>query len=413
MSIHLSSATRLVARAGLSFEPVQDPRRRQGKRHPLAGLLKLIVFAFVVGRRTLRGQEGLSEDLGPKRLGRLGLTRPVSDTRCHDVTKALSPDDFREVMYRQVGHGIAQGDIRKNDFLPHGAMAIDGKGAGGGMGEAPNDVARQSVCDAKGTKCWDVFALRAVLISAAASPCLDQIPINAKTGEATTFPMLLDRINGRFKGLVRYITSDAGLTSKSNAEKVLSSDQHFVFAVKGNQPRLHEFALQAFVEAKMVASSFERAQGQTVDRFLYVVDVSGGKVDFPGATELWCVQSVKTGKNDEVEVETRYMVVSIPPDELAPYQKLLLVRLHWHIENNSNWTADVVLGEDTRCPVKTGNGALVVSWLTMLALNILASVRANLKQKDKRPPAWKRVQDKLYQALFSEEESPDASATPV
>jgi len=412
MSIHLSSATRLVTHAGLSFESVQDPRRRQGLRHPLRGLLSLMVLGFATARRTPRAAEGLCEDLGPKRLRRIGLSRPISDTRLHNVTAQLKEDGFREELYRQVQRAMARGDIR-NDLLPYGSLSIDGKGAGSGMGTAPNAEARQSVCDAEGTACWDVFALRAVLTSSLAHPCLDQMIINGKSGEATIFPALLDAVARQFDAAFRYVGSDAGLTSVSNACKVRSLGKHYYFAVKGNQPRLHQLAVDGLEDVAHVAHSFERAQGKTVERFLSCIKMPQGDVEFPDATELWRVDCVRSASAHQADAETRYFVVSIPPGELTPEQKLLLVRRHWVIENNSNWTADVVLGEDTRCPVNSGNGTVIVSWLNLLALNLLSILRANLTRKDKQPLAWRRVQDKIYQALFSEEDRTDTTAFPA
>lgn len=360
----------------------------------------------------MRAVEGLSEDLGAKRLRSLGLSRPVSDTRLHNVTAQLTEEGLCEELFRQVERGIARGDI-KQDLLPHGAAAIDGKGAGSGMGKAPNDVARQSVCDADGSECWDIFTLRAVLVSSLARPCLTQKIIDGKTGEATAFPVLLEDVNKRFPGLVRYLTCDAGLCTASNARKVGLGNQFYVMGLKGNQPHLHQLALHGFAgEARPLATSFERAKGCAVDRLFYCIEMPKGDVEFPGATELWCVVSVKTDNDGAVEPETRYFVVSIPSVELTPDQKLLLVRLHWGIENNSNWTADVVLKEDTACPVNSGNGTLVVSWLNLLAMNLMSMFRATLAYKDKKPLAWKRVQDKIYQALFSTSEAPETSVLP-
>jgi len=389
-------AVRVLGRCGLDFGPVSDPRRQSGLGFSLDGLLRLHVAAFACGKHTLRAIESFADDLTTKASRALGLTRPPADTTLYDLDSRLKPDGFREVLWQQVRTDLDSKAVI-NDLFAGGVATFDGKGCGSGMGEAPNDVCRTSVCDAAGTRCWDVFALRTVLTSSSARPALDQELIDGKHGEATTFGPMLLRIAGRFPALFRYITTDAGLASAHNAEIVLLLNKVYVFAIKGNFKRLFPLAQEMLRDAEVVASTLERAQGCLVQRELRRVRVPADE-KFPGATQFWGVRQTRTTDDGAVTTEDRVFITNAPWDELSPERILKLVRLHWGIENNANWTADMVFVEDTQCPCRAGNGVLVLSWLRLLAYNVVAVFRAHLPHSDGCPAAWERSRELIYQA---------------
>ncbi len=385
----------------LKFKGVADPRCPRGKRHPLPGMLVSAVLSFALGLRPLRVVEELVKLIGPKGRRRLGLKSGFSDTALYDVLKKLEPDEFRALLAALVEQAFERGWVT-NDLFALGLMAFDGKGLGGEKGTAPNSSARASVCDAEGTACWDVYALRAVLVSSTAQPCVDQEVIGPKSGEPTKFPVLFKRVAERFGSMFAIVSGDAGLTSAANAEYVTAHDKDYIFAVKGNQPTLFEYVQRVLPGTPVLAETRERAQGLSVVRTLRCV-VVGPEVGFPRATEVWAVMRIATGRrNGEAvgEVETRYFVTSIEAGTFTAQQKLLLVRMHWGIENGSNWTADVMLKEDTQCPVKKDNGALVVSWLNLIALFLLGVFRA-MQRPPKGPPlSWTSTMMRLVVTLL-------------
>lgn len=389
-------ALRVVRRSNLDFTPVADPRRPYGKLFALDGLLRLHVAAFASGKQTLRAIEDFATDLSARALRTLGFSTAPSDTTLYDLDSKLDPTGLRQVLWQQVRADLDSKAIT-NDIFAGGVLTLDGKGCGSGLGEAPNDVCRTSVCDAAGTKYWDVFALRAVLTSSVARPALDQELIDGKHGEATTFGPMLSRIADRFPELFRYITTDAGLASAHNAEVVQELHKVYVFAIKGNFKRLFSLAQELLRDAEVVALTQERAQGCLVQRELRHVHVPADE-QFPGATQFWGVRQTRTTDEGVVTTEDRVFITNTPWDELSPKRILTLVRLHWGIENNANWTADMVFAEDTQCPCRAGNGVLVFSWLRLLAYNIVAVFRAHLPKRDGRPAAWERSRELIYQA---------------
>jgi hypothetical protein len=389
-------ALRVVQRGRLSFAGVTDPRCPRGTRFGLDGLLRLHVAAFASGKQTLRAIESFASDLSHKALRLLGFQKAPADTTLYDLDSRLSPEGLREVLWQQVRSDLDSKAIT-NDIFQGGVLTLDGKGCGSGMGEAPNEVCRSSVCDAAGTKYWDVFALRAVLTSSTARPAVDQELIDGKHGEATTFGPMVQRIVERFPKLFRYITVDAGLASAHNAKLVISLGKVYVFGIKGNFRRLFPVAQQLLKDAEVVACTSERAQGCWVVRELRRVHIPESE-KFPGATQLWGVRQIRTTNDGRVETEDRVFITNAPWDELLPESILKLVRLHWGIENNANWTADLVFAEDTQCPCRAGKGVLVLSWLRLLAYNVVAVFRAHLPKRDRYMRAWERCRELIYQA---------------
>jgi hypothetical protein len=80
----------------------------------------------------------------------------------------------------------------------------------------------------------ECYALKASLISSAASPVLDQVALKGKQGEATAFPPLLERVVEKFGAHFRYVTADAGMTSAVNTQQVREHGKDYLLALKGN-----------------------------------------------------------------------------------------------------------------------------------------------------------------------------------
>ena len=47
-----------------------------------------------------------------------------------------------------------------------------------------------------------------------------------------------------------------------------------------------------------------------------------------------------------------------------------------------------------------GYGPIVVTWLLLLAYNIVSVFRAHLPLKDRRPERWERARELIYQAFL-------------
>ncbi|WP_160174365.1 ISAs1 family transposase [Archangium violaceum] len=398
----------MMTSLGLTFKEVKDPRARRGQRHPLAAMLMLLVQALAVGRRVLRHAEALGEDMLREGTAPEGLKRPVSDTTLDRLLGSLEPEGLEQEVEQLVRGGLDKGLIR-HDLFSRGVVSIDGKAGESTPGQAPCEPSHTTK-DEQGREYWYPYALRASLTSSAAHPVLDQKLLEGKQGEATAFPELFKRVVEKFGGHFEYVTVDAGMTSAANARVVREAGKHYLMARKENFHRLHDKAWVALAVAPVKVRVRERVKGEWVERELRVVDMPAEE-EFPGARQLVWVRQQRTRDGGLPKVETRLFLTSVASGQLSPERMLTLVRRHWGIENGPNWTADMVLEEDTASPSLRGKAPLVLSWLRLLAYNLLALVRTHLPARDGRPASFARTMEVLYQGLLGLAVLPGSLAT--
>ena len=182
----------MIARAKLNFKTVEDTRTYRGsKPKPLDVIMRLLVAGFACGKMVLRSVEDLSADIDPTTRKKMSLSGRISDTCLYEMLERTPTAGFRDTLWKSLRRDLDSKAITNNLFAG-GAVSYDGKGAGSGWGEAPNVECRTLICDDEGTEFWDIFALRACLISSSARPVIDQELIPSKKGEATTFHMMFD-----------------------------------------------------------------------------------------------------------------------------------------------------------------------------------------------------------------------------
>jgi len=311
-----------------------------------------------------------------------------------------SPEGFRETLWAQV-HELFKRKVVHNDLFPIGVMSFDGKGNWSSTSHEV-DGARESSCGA-GEPLWMLGSLRAVLTSSMVMPCVDMELIGAKEGESPAFRTVLPRVCEQFGGRFEVVTGDAGLTCRENAALVRENDKHYLFGLKGNQPTLHAIATESTFWSPVRAKSEDRAQGKTVVRDLFKLCVKDdARVDMADAQQFLCVRQTTITSQGESSMELRYFVTSMPAGYLLPSQELALVRLHWGIENGHNWTMDMMLQEDDVQPCQQSRDAIeVVGWLRLLAYNMLSAWRFRAPLKDRKPMPWKRVMERLRDALLT------------
>jgi predicted transposase YbfD/YdcC len=381
-------------------ERVKDPREARGTRHGHLGLLGLVVAAFAVGKKGLKQAAQLAGDVGARTRKRLGLPRSVVGSTLWRLLERQSPEGLRETLRAQASGVLEDPNTPRLPF-PLGVVSVDGKslwtthqGEVDGLEAVANDE--------EGRELWRLGALRAVLTSALAAPCLDLEFLGAKEGESPAFRQLLPRVVEAFGEHFGVVTGDAGLTAAPNATLVRELGKHYCFGLKANQPTLHEYAVRAIAarQCPTRARTEERAHGQTVVRELWTHALKPGEVDFPGARMLLLVRQRHWEDDGSVKQEYRYFVTSLDTTVFNFHQLLRLVRVHWGIENRHNWTLDVVLGEDARQPCRPTRMALeVVAWLRALAFNLLSCWRARLPPEGRHLVQWERACELLRDTL--------------
>ena len=117
---------------------VPDPRKRRGRRHPLAGLLAVGIAAVIAGSRSFAAIGQWAADAGPEVLAVLGAARgPAEESTFRRAFALVSAD----VLDRVLGAWLWTRAVQAGGRL---VIAIDGKtvrGAKGKDGKAPHLVA--------------------------------------------------------------------------------------------------------------------------------------------------------------------------------------------------------------------------------------------------------------------------------
>src|SRR5947199_1888349 len=117
---------------------VPDPRKRRGRRHPLAGLLAVGIAAVIAGSRSFAAIGQWAADAGPEALAVLGAGRgPAEESTFRRAFALVSADVLDQVLGAWLWTRAVQAGGRL-------VIAIDGKtvrGARNKAGKAPHLVA--------------------------------------------------------------------------------------------------------------------------------------------------------------------------------------------------------------------------------------------------------------------------------
>ena len=403
MAVTEAQARRAIRRAEVPWdERVEDPRAEWNQQHAHHGLLSGMAAAFACGRIHLRGVEDFMVDLGATTRRKLGLRAGASDSTLYRLLSVQKPEGLRETVQAQV-RALIDGKVIENDIFPVGVVTFDGKQ----VWSSPTSFvegAKTSLDEKSGVLTASLMSMRAVLTSSQVRPCLDFELIGDKAGESPAFRVVFPRVCEKFGGQFQIVTGDAGLTCRENALLVQDNGKFFLYGLKGNQPKLHALAEEMFTTSPggLKKHDEEVRNGSVLIRELHTLTVNDvAEVDMAGVQQMWRVRQQTFTGGKLVAEELRYFVSSIPPTLLSPSQQLALVRLHWGIENNHNWTMDVALSEDDVQPCQQSRNAIeVVAWLRVLGYNLLAAWRAQADKKDRNPMPWARCMEQLRDAFL-------------
>ena len=394
----------------LQLDSVDDPRSRRGRRWQLAALLGIALVGMLTGCQSLLDVEQLSCMMSEAARRLLGISRCVPDTTMRTVLCVLLPDAIRSLLHRQVRAAYRRKALQPTQ-LPMGVVAVDGKTTT--LPSCDDNFAQRQTAEG-GALVGALRTMTCCLISAAALPCLDAIPIPAETNEMATFALCLSELIRVYGGLdlFRMVAADAGSCSLENASLVRSHMLHYLFALKSTQPTLYNEAsrlLGALDVSQALASSEDHLGGErVVIRRLYLCTEMTGFHDWEHLRTVLRVSSQTFEHGTLTKDENRYFVCSLSSDRLSSEQWLKLVRQYWMVENGPHWTLDVPLQEDAHPWIESEpQGALVLALLRRVAYNMLSLFRAvTLRAEDNRATPWKsllvRFKVALYAALDSD-----------
>lgn len=326
---------------------VPDPRARRGRRYPLAGLLAVAISAVVAGARSFAAIGEWAAALPAESLTALGLdTAPEAS----NLRKLFARVDAAALDLQLAAYAWSR--VRTIDG-PGGArrvIAIDGK----------------TVCGARSATTTAPHLIAA--LDHARGVVLGQSAVAAKSNEIPAVRDLLASFDpADLHGSV--ITVDAMHTQTDTAKTITDAGAHYVFTVKGNQPKLYQALKKLPWTTMPVASqSTDRGHGRRVTRTIKVADAPPW-IGFPGATQIAQLRRTRT-KAGKKSIEVIYLITSADHAIATPATLAAWVQGHWAIENALHWVRDVTYAEDAS-QVRTRNSPHIMASLRNTAIGLL------------------------------------------
>jgi hypothetical protein len=204
---------------------IDDPRRPRGVRHPFTSILALAFLGLLCRETDFACLQRWAADHWRVLKGPLGFTRkmPPHATTISRALARFSLEQFRDAFARWLV------------TLPQAAVAVtaavDGKTSKQGHDDKGDPV-----------HMLNVFAHEVGL-------CLAQFPVtDGKPTEPQALKAALAELIDHYP-MLRLFTADALFTQRPLARVILEARRDFLFAVKDNQPDLHEAVRASFRDA--------------------------------------------------------------------------------------------------------------------------------------------------------------------
>jgi len=409
---------------GWDFSDAPDPRQQKKVRHPMSAILWALELGLTSNQVTLRDVEEMIKKLG--RWVKSLIPSCISDTTLDSMSRRLDPEYLHSKLVLRI-RDFYRSKMLAPVGLPCGIVTVDGKNlatldhsanGAGHLRSSENAKWHKSAAGEKkhGRSYWLMLALRAVLTSAEAKPCVFQLPLPSGTGESTAFPGIVNGLHEAYgrSGMIGIIDTDAGLTSLANADHVNRLGYGYIFGLKGNQPELYAEAQALLIpKAETEDPEFETPRelrnGKWIRRRLWRTDEMRGFENSVGTwshlRQTWLVRQESMDADGNVEIEDRYFITSLLWNFLKPAQILLAVRNHWGVENDAFNSLDLQWREDS-CPWCTmGTAVIALGILRLLAYNtaqVLRRRRLRRKNEDgsfKAPMRWRSLFKEIESAL--------------
>jgi len=372
MSSSLSEAIASSVRAPSSlnlfaaFARVPDPRRRHGRRFPLAAILALTVAALLSNHLSVLAIAQWGKRQSPAVLATLGFPTGVTphQTTLQRLFRKLDP------LPLAIALTACFAPARSPESDPQGSVGIafDGKAQRGRLACADQPE-------------YPVHMLSAVVhdlgIVLAQTP-LDHTGEKAEA-ELSAAPTLIARLD--WTGCV--LTGDALYCHADVCETVLDADGDYLLIVKENQATLLRAITTLFAsraDAALTAASlppWDMREATTVDkghgrlevRHLIASTALNDYLDWPGLAQVLLIERT-WWERGERKTAVRYGITSLPAAVAGANRLLTLVRGHWQIENGLHYVKDVTLGED-RSLIHKGQGPSNMAILRDTVVSVL------------------------------------------
>jgi len=391
------------------LDELPDRRGRRGRQYSHRSLMLMLAIAACAACRSLRAIEDLSRHLASGlRSWIRGRWLKISDTKIRDALCSLRWSDMPDHLHRQVYAEHRRRNLKPPDWLPFGAVAIDGKCVG--CVEPSDHPMVQNVDPDEGEPYGKMMVHRATLVSSEAPVCVHQQPIPGDTNEIGAMPTTLEALFSAYSrtSLFELIMVDSGNISLGVADQITRRGYNYWARLQSDQPTLrreaiwrlgagelehdYNFGGESSGEHVDIEAEWTTYQDSRVVTYkLYGAILSGGFENWEHARQLIRIDRFVDGKR----CGTRLFVTSLNSDRLdKPTHWCRLARRYWRCENGNHWTCDYLFDEDAdQTPWSTDPEAiLVATYFRLIGLNTLAVLRQlSRRSRDPPRPPWKRV----------------------
>jgi len=260
---------------------VPDPRKRRGRRHPLAGLLAVGIAAVIAGSRSFTAIGQWAADAGPEIPAVPGAVRgPAEESTFRRAFALVSADVLDQVpgAWLWTRAGRSSGRL---------VIAVDGKtvrGAKDKAGKAPHLVAALA------------HGIGAVL---------GQVAVDEKSNEIPAVRELV-RAFADLAGAV--LTIDAMHTQHDTAQVIPGRGADYVMTVKANMPTLYRQLKELPWAAIPAVSSVSTGHGRRARRTIKAA-LAPAWIGFDGAAQVAQLRRTVT-VNGKKTIEVVYLITS-------------------------------------------------------------------------------------------------------
>src|SRR3974390_829578 len=192
---------------------------------------------------------------------------------------------------------------------------------------------------------------------------LGQVKVNEKSNEIVAIPALLDML--AIEGAI--VTIDAMGCQRTIAQKIIDKKAGYIFALKGNQGKLHE-DVKVFVDEQK-AKDFTHT---TVSRH-ETVDGDHGRIETRRYTVIHDVGWLQQRHDCFYITSLILLALAIGP----------MIRSHWAIENSLHWVMDMVFRDD-ECRIRTEHAPANFTTLKHMSHNLIRKAPGKPSLRAKR-----------------------------
>lgn len=371
------------------WEKILDDPRRYERGWCFSELLSVVMKAMVAGCKTLREIEAVTGASG----------RRVPDTTLRDLLVQIDAEPLEEELARGVKDANRNHELDQRE-LPIRLTVIDGKC----LSTTDYQVDEYSInCSQKGCTKYVQHVLRAFHASSTVKLLMGHQRVPRGTNEKGVFPLFLDKLVSLYgrTNLLDVISSDAGFTSIANSKAIIEHGLHYIMALK--DPRTHPITrttIELFSAIKKPAKvENEYINGRHITRSLYRSTAPQQVRGWEHAREVWRIHKETSDSTGKTTSEDRYFVTSLTSLKLSSAQILKTIRLHWSIENNSNWVLDVAWKEDSKpwC----NQAVEFLSLVRMIAYNAVARFKLRrLRRATSQYWSWEQTLAFIKATIF-------------